>query len=50
MSLTKAFEKAYDKMELIGWDHIYVFIDVHDTIFKSTYKGNQSEFEYYFES
>lgn len=48
MSITTAFEKAYNKMELVGWDHIYVFIDVHDTIFKSTYNGDQKEYEYYF--
>ena len=48
MNLTTAFENAFEKKEKRGWDHIYVFVDVHDTIFKSTYKGGQSEFEYYF--
>jgi hypothetical protein len=48
MSITKAFDKAFDKKELIGWDHIYVFVDVHDTIFKSTYNNDQKDYEYYF--
>jgi hypothetical protein len=48
MSITKAFEKAFFKKESRGWDHIYVAVDVHETIFEPTYKGTQKEFTYYF--
>jgi hypothetical protein len=47
MSIITAFNKAYEKKEKRGWDHIYVFVDVHETIFKPTYESGQKEFEYY---
>ena len=37
MSIIKAFENAYTKAEKRGYDTIYVCVDLHDTIIKSTY-------------
>lgn len=47
MSITTAFENAYDKKRKRQWDHIYVFVDIHDTIFKSTYGKEEETFRYY---
>ena len=46
MSITTAFDRAYEKKEQRGWDHIYVFVDIHDTIFKSTY-NEEEKYSYY---
>ena len=46
MSITTAFDNAYDRKRKRRWDSIYVFIDIHDTIFKSTY-GEDETFKYY---
>lgn len=47
MGIITAFEKAYEKKEKRGWKRIYVFVDVHETIFKPTYKSDQKDFTYY---
>lgn len=46
MGIVKAFENAYEKKEKRGWEHIYVFVDIHDTIFKATYNEKET-FKYY---
>ena len=47
MSIVRAFENAFEKKEQRGWDHIYVFVDIHETVFKPTYDGDQKKFQYY---
>lgn len=47
MSIVKAFEKALEKKVKRGWDHIYVFVDIHETIFKPTYGEKDETFIYY---
>ena len=42
MSLITAFEKAVKKKNEREWAHIYVFIDIHNTILYPTY-GNKHE-------
>jgi hypothetical protein len=46
MDIVKAFEKAFERKKERGWKHIYVFVDIHDTIFLSDY-GKEKNFEYY---
>ena len=46
MSIERAFERAFEKKEKRGWDHIYVFVDIHETIFVPTYDKKES-YEYY---
>jgi len=38
MSIVKAFEKAFEKKEERGWDKIYVFVDIHETMLYPTYE------------
>ncbi len=40
MSIVKAFKKAFEKKEERGWDKIYVFVDIHETILYPTYELN----------
>ena len=40
MSILKAFIKAFEKKEERGWDKIYVFVDVHETVLYPTYELN----------
>ena len=46
MSIIKTFIKEEEKMIKRGWDKIYVFVDIHDTIFQSDY-GRGEEPKYY---
>jgi hypothetical protein len=46
MNLVKTFENAFKRKEERGWDRIYVFVDIHDTIFKSDY-GVGKNLEFY---
>jgi len=46
MNLIKTFEKAYTKKLERGWEYIYIWIDIHETILYPTYKKN-SEYIYY---
>ena len=41
MSLTKAFETAYERMKERKWNQIYVFIDIHKTILYPDYGENK---------
>lgn len=38
MSIIKAFKNALKKKNERGWEKIYVFVDIHETILKPTYK------------
>ena len=38
MGIVNAFKSAFNQQKYKGWDYIYVAIDVHDTIFKASYK------------
>ncbi|MDX1284705.1 MAG: hypothetical protein R3182_06825, partial [Draconibacterium sp.] len=40
MSIVKAFNKAFQKKEERGWDVIYVWVDIHETILLPTYELN----------
>lgn len=44
MSIIKAIETAYAKMNSRGWDRLYFAIDIHDTFLKSNYETGQYEF------
>jgi hypothetical protein len=45
MSILRAFKKEKQKMLNREWDKIYVFVDIHDTIFRSDYgKGKDSRY------
>ncbi len=38
MSIIKAFQNAQEKKDSRGWDRIYVFVDLHETVIKPTYE------------
>jgi len=40
MSIVKAFIKAFEKKQERGWDKIYVFVDIHETVLYPTYELN----------
>ena len=40
MGIVKTFQRELHKKVLRGWDKIYVFVDVHDTILHSTYDNS----------
>lgn len=46
MNLIRAFENAFKRKKERGWERIYVFVDIHDTIFPSDY-GTGKNFNYY---
>ena len=46
MDIITSFKKAFKRKEERGWERIYVFIDIHDTIFPSDY-GKGRNFNYY---
>lgn len=37
MSIEKSFDNAFKRMKDRNWEHIYVLVDIHDTIFKACY-------------
>lgn len=41
MNIIKAFEKAFAQKERLGWDKIYVLVDVHDTIMSGVHKKDE---------
>lgn len=45
MSISKAFEVAFDRMADKGWDKIYVMVDIHDTILRACYEQDET-FDY----
>ena len=46
MDLVRQFRKAFQRKKERGWKHIYVFVDIHDTIFPSDY-GEGKSFKYH---
>lgn len=38
MSLIRVFDREFKKMEDRGWEKIYVFVDIHETIILPTYE------------
>lgn len=40
LTITQLFDKEFQKMKSRNWSHIYVVLDIHDTVFKSTYENN----------
>jgi len=40
MSITKAFENGFKRMEERGWEQIYVFVDIHSTVLYPDYIGS----------
>jgi len=46
MNIRKAFDTAFDRMTAKNWDHIYILVDAHGTIFKPSYH-NKENFEFY---
>lgn len=42
MSIQQIFEKAFHRKHEKNWDKIYIAVDIHDTILKSTYSSTRS--------
>jgi len=45
--ITKAIQRAFDYADRKGWDRIYIFIDIHDTMIKANYKRGEIPTEFY---
>jgi hypothetical protein len=45
-SIEKAFDKAFNTMRQRGWDKIYVFLDIHETMLYPDY-NNQDPLKFY---
>jgi hypothetical protein len=43
MSIKDAVKSAYKKFKERNWDSIYYLVDLHDTVFESSYNGNNVE-------
>lgn len=41
MSITTAFEKAFQRKLEKGWEKIYVVVDIHDTILRACYERSE---------
>lgn len=41
MNILLAFNKAFARKEREHWDKIYVLVDIHDTIFESSYSDDE---------
>ena len=41
MNICLAFNKAFARKERENWDKIYVLVDIHDTIFESSYSDDE---------
>lgn len=46
LDIATLFEKQFDKIKERNWEHIYVVVDMHETVFYPTY-GNNKELEPY---
>ena len=42
MSIEKSFDNAFKRMKERNWEHIYVLVDVHDTIFEACYHEKEN--------
>ena len=45
-SIIKAFSNGYNRMVEKSWDHIYILIDIHGTVFKPSYH-NKETYDFY---
>jgi len=43
MGILKAFDNAFQKKRERGWEKIYVFVDIHETILKPTYTDSSEK-------
>ena len=48
MSIEKSFDNAFKRMKDRNWDHIYVLVDIHDTIFEACYHEKENHKWYSF--
>ena len=46
MNIQEAFENAFVRMQAKKWDHIYILVDIHGTVFKPSYH-NKENYEFY---
>jgi len=46
MSIVKAIDRAFERMEQRGWNKIYYFFDLHETVIYADY-DNQHEIKFY---
>ena len=46
-SAASLLEESFEVMKKKGWDTIYVLVDCHGTIFKSSYSLENEKFEYF---
>jgi len=42
MSIEKSFDNALKRMKDRNWEHIYVLVDIHDTIFEACYHEKEN--------
>ena len=42
MSIEKSFDNAFKRMKDRNWEHIYVLVDIHDTIFEACYHEKEN--------
>ena len=46
MSIENSFDRAFARMRRRNWEHIYVLVDIHDTVFEACYH-NEEEHKWY---
>ena len=46
MSIENSFDRAFARMRRRNWEHIYVLVDIHDTVFEACYH-NEEEYKWY---
>ena len=46
MSIENSFDRAFARMRRRNWEHIYVLVDIHDTVFEACYR-NEEEHKWY---
>ena len=42
MSIENSFDRAFARMRRRNWEHIYVLVDIHDTIFEACYHDEEN--------
>lgn len=48
MSIENSFDRAFARMRRRNWEHIYVLVDIHDTVFKACYHEKEEHKWYSF--
>ena len=41
MDIRNSFDRAFARMRRRNWEHIYVLVDIHDTIFEACYQEKE---------